>query len=126
MVTRVKKEFVRRSLIEMGHDVTQAQIIAIHKLLQFRSGHLSSSKTANAYDVSMSDNYDGKLTLKHPIYERFLDMKRLKTRSGKVRRGSFPIHNRIVWGHMNELIYKLKYGFVKDVINEIKTDLEIN
>ena len=122
---RIETEFIRRSLVNMGADVTKDQIIAIHKLLQFRSGNLLRSKV-DAYDVSLTGRFGARLTFNHPVYERFLDMKRLKSRSGKVRRGSgFPIHNRIIWGNLGSLVFNIMNGMTREVVKEIKEDLNL-
>jgi hypothetical protein len=57
-------------------------------------------------------------TLKHPDYERFIDMKKkyMGKRGGKgifqnrdvlFRKGGIPIHNRIIWGKLNPVSFRL-------------------
>lgn len=117
--TIVKKEFVRRTLIDTGARIRKDQLIRIHKLLQFRTGNLEHSKDVSHFKVSTGDNFDGKLTIKHPIYERFLDMRKVR---GKKR--SFPIHNSVIWGNWERMLYKLNNDFTEAVQKELFDELK--
>lgn len=59
-------------------------------------------------------------TLKHPDYERFIDMKKnfMGKRGGKgvfqnrdvlFRKSGIPIHNRIIWGKLNPISFRLMH-----------------
>lgn len=127
MDTRIQKEFVRRVLIETGADINKAQIRAIHKYVHFNSSNgIYRHKLANNYDVETGNNFDGKLILKHPIHERFVDMRRLKSPSGKpYKRRVVPIHNKVIFANIPLMVNKLMYGLTETAIQEIKSDFEI-
>lgn len=128
MDTRIQKEFVRRALIETGANINKAQLRAIHKYIHFNSpnGIYRHKVGHGSYDVKTGENFDGKLTINHPIHERFIDMKRLTSPSGrKYKRRVVPIHNRIIWGNLPVLVNKLMYGLTETAVQEIKSDFEI-
>ena len=64
---------------------------------------------------------DSALTYQHLGRHRFVDMKTRNTKKGKIRKKNHPIHNRIVFGHYNNIIRDLKYGFTDAVKEELKT-----
>lgn len=119
---QVKKEFVKQSLEEIGSSIRKAQLRAILKYVYFHSpSGLHKSKQEHNFKVTTEGNFDGKLTITHPIYERFLDMKVLRSPSGKIKkRKPKPIHNRIIFGHLDYLTNKLAYGLTETVIQDIK------
>ena len=79
----IKGTFVRRVLQEEGERMLKKQETAISSRLTNRSGTLVRSRRIS---VSGGDGLDGQLDFKHPIYERFLDMKRLG-KNGRKRTG---------------------------------------
>lgn len=122
MDTRIKKEFVRQVLEDYGKDVTDTQLRAMNKYLQFKSGNIV---RANSYKVQSSDNSDGSVVFTHAIYQRFLDMKVITTKLGKrKRKRPYPIHNRIIWGKLNRVYDRLMFGLTENTIAEIKNNLE--
>ena len=55
--------------------------------------------------------------LKH----RFVDMKTRKDSKGnKKRKAQHPIHNKIVWGHYNNIVHELAHGYTDAVKQELK------
>jgi len=46
---------------------------------------------------------------------RFIDMKRRRTRDGVIKKKNYPIHNRILWGHANNVVRRITFGFTEDV-----------
>ena len=57
--------------------------------------------------VSATDG-GGRLTLTHPVYERFLDIKNRKKKRMR-------IHNRFVFGAYASIVRRLMYGFTDEV-----------
>jgi hypothetical protein len=48
-------------------------------------------------------------------------MKRIKGKGQK----PVPVHNKIIWGHFNNIIFKLAYGFTEDVKQSIARNYQI-
>ena len=126
----IRKEFVKRVLQEEGQKIKKAQLLAISKLLQFRSGYLTSNRD---YTVKQSGEMDGQLTITHPAYERFLDIKKKQKVSDNTKQfrkrnktKSYPIHNRIIFGHYSAIASKLMHHLTDDVKQSIKEDLQIS
>ena len=122
----IQKEFVRRTLEEEGHNINDVQTQAINKYLKFRTGRLLRGRK---YDIKGSGEMDGKLTITHPVHQRFLDIKPKNVSVNmqgfrKRSRKAFPIHNRIVFGHLNRIAFNLMYGLTEEVRESIKNDLD--
>ncbi len=111
---QIKDEFIRRVLTEQGRAMNDASVRAIRKHITFKYGRSGRLENGNTEQVS-----NNRLIITHPIHKRFLDM-RSKLRNGKPRKRKYPIHNKIIFGHYNEIAYKLMYGFTKDVAREIQ------
>ena len=47
----------------------------------------------------------------HSLQQRFIDMKRIRGRD----KLSIPIHNKVFYGHFNNIINKLAFGLTDDV-----------
>lgn len=57
----------------------------------------------------------------HLKKHRFVDMKTRNTKNGKVRKKPHPIHNRIIWGHYNNMIKEMHFGFTEAVKQQLRT-----
>ena len=129
MDVKIKTEFVKQCLIEIGKDINEAQERAIRKHLHYRSGRLLNERIFNYEDGNFMD---GKLILTHPVYERFLDIKKKPRVSSNVetwrkrrkKPKSYPIHNRIIMGNYNRLASNLMYGLTEEVASKIKQELD--
>lgn len=123
MEHRIRTEFIKRVLQEEGREIDKLQVSAIDKYLHFRTGRLRDDRKQM---VEQQSGMDGKLTLLHPIRERFLDIKpkNISSRKNRKRRKAYPIHNRIIFGRLNKIAYKLNYHLTKEVADEIKADLQ--
>ncbi|SFU49174.1 hypothetical protein SAMN05216480_10550 [Pustulibacterium marinum] len=51
---------------------------------------------------------------------RFVDMRTRNTQEGKRRKKNHPIHNKIIFGHYNNLIRELSFGFTEAVKEELR------
>lgn len=109
----VKARFIAQTLEKAGADMMVRQGSAIATSTGERSGRLLSERSI---EVATGDGAEGRLTFSHPIYERFLDMRRLGGIKHKRRR----IHNRFVFGMYSSIAARLMYGFTREVIDEIK------
>ena len=122
----IKKEFVKRILHDTGHNITKEQAKRIRKYELFKTGYLIGSKTDATYKVISNDYSDGKLTLTYPIYERFLDMKKKKKAisKNKNKKRAFKIHNSVIMGNYNRMLYRLQNDFTEMVKQEIRQKLK--
>jgi len=128
MISTIKTEFVKRALQDASKSIDRSQELAIRKYLKYRSGTLLNDRH---FDVTRGSFMDGRLTITHPIYERFLDMRKKKSSSKNVAAWSkrskskiYPIHNRIIMGNFNKLGYNLLYGLTQEVKEQIIRDLD--
>jgi hypothetical protein len=130
-MSQIKREFIKGVLRNEGIRIEDAQVRAINKLLKFRTGRLESNRS---YKVAQVGNAGAELQIIVPIYERFLDMG-AKTRKGsgnvqtfnsKDKLKKFPIHNSIIFAHLNRIAFKINFGLTQDVIKSIKDNIEKN
>ncbi|UOB16571.1 hypothetical protein [Abyssalbus ytuae] len=57
----------------------------------------------------------------HPIRERFIDMRR----TSGVRQRPIPLHNKVIYGHFNNIINKLAYGLTEEIKQTIGQEYNI-
>lgn len=63
---------------------------------------------------------DEKMTGEFMKLHRFVDMRRRQTKEGSVKKKFHPIYNRIVFGHIPNIVRQLSYGFSDAVIEDLK------
>ena len=103
--------FIRRVLQDTSKDIDQAQSAYI-------SGRgFENNDWNSARGFTVTENEMGYTHLKK---HRFVDMKTRTTKNGKVRKKSHPIHNKIIWGHYNNVIKELHFGFTNAVKEELR------
>lgn len=102
-----KDRFITSTLESEGQRMLTLQSAEIAQMNSI-TGNL-----ANGRRVIVSDNT---LTLYHPIYERFLDMRHLSGRKHKRRK----IHNRFVYGTYSAISKKLINGFSDEVFDAMR------
>jgi len=120
-IKQIKTRFAYEILSEEWDDFERRQRQAIKQRTTRRSGRLEDNRT---YSTSMSGN-KSEATLKHPIYERFLDMKKnyygnFKSQHGTARdvvrrKKGVPIHNRMIYGKLNPLSFRLMHELSEKV-----------
>lgn len=71
--------------------------------------------------VSFSVIGKNNLEYRHLKKHRFMDMKTRNTKEGKIRKKSYPIHNKMIYFHLNDIIRELTIGFTDTIINEMKS-----
>ena len=57
---------------------------------------------------------------KHLPKHRFVDMKTRETRAGKIKKRNYPVHNKIMYGHANDIVRGISFGFTEQVKAEMK------
>ncbi len=107
----LKGIFVRRELQEEAQDIKADQT----SLMQRRG-----FKTSNFYSKRTMSVDDTALRYDHLAKHRFVDMRRRNTLSGSKKKKSHPIHNRILYGHANNIVKRLSFGYTSAVIEEMK------
>lgn len=120
-IKEIKTRFAHDILREEWDDFERRQRQAIKQRTTRRSGSLEDNRT---YTTSMSGT-KSEAKLKHPIHERFLDMKKnyygnFKSRDGTARdvvrrKKGIPIHNRIIYGKLNPLSFRLMHELSEKV-----------
>lgn len=100
--------FVHDTLSLVGQKMITRQGQEIAAKLKMHSGHLSHDR-----HLSVSSN---RLTLMHPDYERFLDMRRNGGRKHRRAR----IHNRFVYGAYASIADRLMNGYSSDILESFK------
>jgi hypothetical protein len=106
----IKGRFILDQLKEESQDINQAQVT-----LMARRGFRSSEWYDNR-KFSVSGN---RMDYDHMPRHRFVDMKTRQTKKGKIRKKSHPNHNRILFGHANNVIKRLHYGYTEAVKEEL-------
>lgn len=59
------------------------------------------------------------LTYTHLPQHRFVDMKTRQTKDGVIRKKNHRVHNRVLFGHANNIVRELSFGFVQSVKEEL-------
>jgi hypothetical protein len=106
-----EKRFVQLTLSEEGKDLVLAHKKAINRFLNLETG-----QTAQRISMQVkASGMGGELQIQHLARQRFLDMKTRQTKNGPKRKHAFPIHNRIIFGHFNSIVGRLKFGFTEEI-----------
>ena len=103
-----KERFIQDTLSKEGRKMLEYQSKQIGSVLNSRTGRLLNSRSTRA----SSD----RLVFEHPIYERYLDMKRISGKKKKSRK----IHNRYVFGAFSSIAERLMYGFTDEVAAQFR------
>lgn len=116
----IRQKYIEEVLKEESVRLKKSQDIAIEELTEAKSGALLNHRF---YSVHNSGE-GGMLSFQHPIYERFLDMRR--TGNGK-RQKRRKIHNKYIYKTISTISARLMYGFTEEVVEDIRArfkDLE--
>jgi hypothetical protein len=104
--------FIRRVMQDSSKDIDQAQ----RKYMSSRSFENEDWYSGRGFIVT-----ENGLDYTHYKKHRFVDMKTRNTKKGKQRKKAHPIHNRIIWGHYNNIIKELHFGFTNAVKEELRS-----
>jgi hypothetical protein len=102
----LERRYIRQVLQEEGKNIRQEQTKRMSGA-GFRSSDLYAKRRIN-----VSDNV---LNYEHLAAHRFIDMKRRRTSEGTIKKKNYPIHNRVLWGHANNIVRRIAFGFTEDV-----------
>jgi len=103
--------FIRRVLGDTSKDIDKAQ-------RAYMSGRgFENNDWYSGRGFVVSENTLGYTHLKK---HRFVDMKTRTSKKGRNKKKSHPVHNRIIWGHYNNVIKELHFGFTNAVKEELR------
>lgn len=104
--------FIRKVLFEQSEEILEQQEWRMLK---------SNFRTRDFYNHRTFDVKDSSTELKFLTTHRFVDMSTRRTKKGEVRRKkSHPIYNRIIYGHLSNIVREISFGFTDAVIEEMK------
>lgn len=107
----LQNRFIRRVFSETGKDIDKAQTDFMSSR-GFEKAEWFSGRSFNATDNS--------LDIEVLKIHRFVDMKTITSKAGKHRKKAQPVYNRIIWGHYNNVIRELAFGFTEAVKQELR------
>lgn len=107
-----ERRYIRHVLSEEADSIVEAQT---EKMNQFgfsnKDFFSKRNRVANEEVVKIS----------FKKIHRFVDIKTRKTKSGEVRtKKAYPIYNRIIFGHIPNIVRRLSFGFTDDVVEQFK------
>ena len=118
---RSERRFISRVLLEESQDMDQAQ----RRIMSSRG--FSDGKMYNERKYSIQET---ELVYEHLPEHRFVDMSFRNTSSGKIRKKSHPIHNRVLYGFANNIVRRLTVGYTtvvkKMMMEELAAELNNN
>lgn len=106
--------FITRVLQDEAKSIVEAQNRVLNAKNPKSKDLIIASRT---YHVSQNS-----LEFTHALQQRFIDMKRIGGRKKK----PVPLHNKVLYGHLNNIIAQLKFGFTDDVKNLIANEYNIH
>lgn len=110
----IERAFVERILKKEGENIAAAQDRALGKALEDK--RIDMIRYSRTFSVS-----DNTLRHSHNIQQRFIDMKR--TRFGKQK--PVKVHNSIVFGHYNNIVFRLKTNLTEAIQAQLSKQLNI-
>lgn len=109
----IEQKYINKVLAEEAVNIREAQDAVFS---EFKNADIALIKAKRNFTVSNST-----LIGRHHIRQRFNDMRFIKGKSQK----PIPTHNKIIWGHFNNIIFKMAYGFTHDVKRAIAREYKI-
>lgn len=106
----LKKRFIKRVLTQEGNSILSEQ----RKRMQENS---FSNSNFNKTKLDVSD-FVASFTFKK--LHRLVNIKTRKTKDVIIRKKSYPIYNQVIFGHLNNIISEISFGYTDAVIHEMK------
>ena len=107
----LERRFIRRVLQDTSKDIDKAQ----RSYMSGRGFENNDWYSGRSFQVT-----ENELGYTHLKKHRFVDMKTRTSKKGKNRKKSHPVHNKIIWGHYNNVIKELHFGFTNAVKEELR------
>jgi len=108
----LERRYISKTLSTNAKNLEAAQDRLFSKF-NFKNNNISSRRS-----FIVTENT---LEFTHLMKERFIDMKRNNGQKKK----NYPIHNKIVIGYFNNIIYQLQFGFTQAVKKQVAQELNI-
>lgn len=112
----LQQRFIQRILKEESREIDMAQ----NKLMVSRGFNSPEFYQSRSFTVS-----DTNLQFDHLAKHRFVDMKTRLTQSGRKPKKSHPIHNRILYGHANNIVFRLSVEYTQRMKEMLAQEFEI-
>lgn len=112
----LQQRFIARILQEEGQNISKAQVDI-----------MSSSGFTNQdwFSKRSFDVNNNVLRYEHLKKHRFVDMSSRKTRNGRITKKSYPVHNRILFGHANNIVFRLSVEYTRRMKEMLALDYQI-
>ncbi|MFB9055082.1 hypothetical protein ACFFVB_18520 [Formosa undariae] len=107
----MKNIFIKQQLQEESVAIDGAQT----SLMQSRGFSTSNFYSDRGFKVT-----DTTLQYDHLAKHRFVDMRTRESKAGKKRKKNHPIHNRILYGHANNIVKRLHFGYTEAVKEQMQ------
>ena len=98
----IKQKFISRILREEGENIRKDQTQVMGRR-GFTSRELFTDRRFTTNENT--------LTYSHLPKHRFIDMSSRQTKTGKIKKVSHPIHNKILMGHANDIVFRLSVEY---------------
>jgi len=106
----LKKRFIKRVLTQEGNSILSEQK---KRMQEYSFQNPNFSRT----NLNVSDFV---ATFTFAKLHRLVNIKTRKTRQGVIAKKAYPIYNQLVFGHLNNIIKEISFGFTDAVIHEMK------
>lgn len=104
-----EKRFIRKVLKEEGKNIFDTQ-----------NKRMSKFKSSEWFEKRGMKVDESKLTITLLKKHRFSDMRYRNTKMGREKKKSYPIYNKVMFGHLAEIVKKLSFGFTEEIIYKMK------
>lgn len=105
---------VNKIIDQESHSIEKAQDRILNQQQDsLKIGLIESKRSFSVSQMTLHHN--------HNIQQRFIDMKR--TRYGKQK--AIPVHNKIIYGHWNNIIFRARYEVMYALKKQISTQLKL-
>lgn len=110
--TDIGRALEDRFILKTLSDIGQEALAAAEEQMSSFSEHTKG-------DRSFATGGNNTLIHRHMKRHRFIDMNSRQTQNGKIKKKSYPIHNKILYGFAGELVKRLSFGFTQEVKKEM-------
>lgn len=121
MSLRTERNDTHRLILENKfiEKTLRAESLEINQDIDLRMSSAGfSSDFWNDKEMTITGNT---LEYRHKKQHRFVDMRTRNTKEGKIRKENHPIHNRVIYGHLNNIARELSFGFTDAAIQELQS-----
>lgn len=112
----IKQAFIKKILQEEGKEM-MAEVTARMAQRNFQGASWYTSRKIEVTEDTMKYS--------HLPEHRFVDMRTRQTKKGKINKKSHPIHNRVVFGHMNNIIRRLQFEYTDGIKDQLRNEFKI-